>query len=463
MHRPWILACAILAGCTAYQPKPIEPAQLAQRFEARSLSSDSLRQYLAQQLGHPVAPWPLATWDRRMLTLAAGYYSPALEVARAQWRTAKAGNEVAAANPNPVLQFPFEYIINHAGPGHPYTTGPSLDIPVETAHKRGYRVDQATHLSEAARLNLHNESWKLRSQVREALLNTFASTSRTAALAGKVELQSQILAMQGRRESVGDASGPDVRRAQIMLGQAQAELATARAAQLDARATLARIVGLPLGAFDGVQIDVKEFEYAGDVPPPVEIRRATILQRADLLAALAEYEALQSALQLEIAKQYPDVHIGLGYTYDAGANKISLGLASVSLPVLDRNQGAIAQALAKRDEAAARFAALQEGIIIELAHAMDRYRESVNTLQLATVAMAATQRQMNGQAALFAAGATDRIARTQAQIDYRSSAIDHLNALVTAQQAAGALEDAMQRPLPANPLEAPAARLESLE
>jgi cobalt-zinc-cadmium efflux system outer membrane protein len=452
MHRPWILACAILAGCTAYQPKPIDPTQLAQRFEERSLSSDSLHRYLAQQLGHPVAPWPLPSWNRPMLTLAAGYYSPALGIAGAQWDTARTGNEVAGARPNPFLQFPFEYITNHAGSGRPYTTGPSFDIPVETAHKRGYRVDQATYLSEAARQNLSNEAWKLRSQIREALLNIFAWTKRTAFLAAKVEQQAQILDMLRRRENVGDAAGPDVRRARILSGQAQAELAAARQAQLDGRARLARTVGLPLSALDGAQLDLKEFEHAGAVPPPAEARRATIFQRADLLAALAQYEASQAALQLEIAKQYPDVHIGLGYTYDAGANKISLGLVSVALPLLDRNQGAIAQAQARRAEAAARTAALQDGIIIDLEHALVRYRESLDTLRLATATVAAAQRQMNSQAALFAAGATDRLARTQAQLDYQASAIDHLNSLVTAQQAAGLLEDAMQRPLPTSPI-----------
>jgi outer membrane protein TolC len=447
MQRPWIFACAILAGCAAYQPKPIDPGQLAQRFEERSLSSDALHRYLEQQLGHPVARWPLPRWNRPMLTLAASYYSPLLEIARAQRDMAKAGTDIAGARPNPVLQFPFEYITNHTGAGRPYTTGPGVDIPIETAHKRGHRVDQAVYLSEAARLNLRTEAWTLRSQVRDAMLSIFGWTGRSALLATMVDQQTRILDLLYRRANAGDAAGPDVRRAQILLGQAQAELAAARQALVAGRARLASAVGLPLGALDGVQLDFAEFEHVGALPPLAEARRATIFERSDLLASLATYEASQAALQLEIAKQYPDVHLGLGYTYDAGANKISLGLASVTLPVLDRNQGAIAQAQARRAEAAARTAALQDGIIIDLEHALVRYRASLDTLQLATGTLTAAQRQMTSQAALFAAGATDRLAGTQAQMDYQGSAIDHLNALLTAQQAAGLLEDAMQRPL----------------
>ena len=48
---------------------------------------------------------------------------------------------------------------------------------------------------------------------------------------------------------------------------------------------------------------------ASDLTAP-DIRREAILNRADVRGALAEYAASQSALQLEIAKQYAD----LGWT-----------------------------------------------------------------------------------------------------------------------------------------------------
>ena len=91
--------------------------------------------------------------------------------------------------------------------------------------------------------------------------------------------------------------------------------------------------------------------------------------RPDILASLSEYAAAQSAVQLEIAKQYPDVHLGPGYEYDQGQNKWALGL-SVELPVRNRNQGPIAEAQAKREEAAARFIDLQARVIAEIDRAL---------------------------------------------------------------------------------------------
>src|SRR5690348_12903219 len=100
------IAFAGATGCTTYHPQPIAPAQLARQFEERSLASEELHAYVARETGHDVTLWPPARWNREMLTLAAFYYSPALDLARAQWSTATAGIDVANAIPNPVLQLP---------------------------------------------------------------------------------------------------------------------------------------------------------------------------------------------------------------------------------------------------------------------------------------------------------------------------------------------------------------------
>ncbi|MCI2810952.1 TolC family protein [Eoetvoesiella caeni] len=447
MFRPLMLACVVLTGCASYQPQPITPTQLAKNFEQRTLADDALRAYLARQVGHPIKPWPLPRWNREMLTLAAYYYSPALDIARAQWGTSKAGIEVAGAIPNPVLQLPFQYSTVNPGPGRPYTTGLGLDIPIETAHKRGYRIDQASHLSEAARVNIRHEAWKIHSQVRDALLNLFAARKQIVLLTQKVAMQQQILDMMKKREAVGQTAEPDINLIVLVLTQTQADLTTAKSASQDARARLASVMGLPIGPLESVQLNLDEFERTGAAPPPAQARRAAIFNRADLLGSLAKYEAAEGALQLEIAKQYPNIHIGLGYTYDTGTNKIGFGLAGITLPVFDRNKGGIAQAEAKRTEAAANTAALQDKIINDLDHALAHYRTSLNTLRLSAVRLSTAQKQLMSQAASFDSGMIDRPALAQAKADYQTIAIAHLNDVVAAQQAAGALEDAMQRPL----------------
>lgn len=447
MRRALLIACFLLAGCATYRAQPVAPVRLARQFEERSLASDDLRAYLARELGHEVQPWPPARWNREMLTLAAWYYSPALDIARAQWGTAKAGIDVAGAIPNPVLQLPFQFATPNPGPGAPYTTGPALDIPIETAHKRGYRIDQASHLSEAARLAIGNEAWKVRGQLRDALLALYAARERSTFLSRKADAQRQIVEMVMKRRSVGESSGPDVDAAALAATQAEADLSAARSAEQDARAQVAAAIGVPVAALDDVQLDLAAFGMAPPAPPAADAQREAIFHRADLLASLAEYAAAESALQLEVAKQYPDLHLGPGYSYDTGTNRIGFGLPGIALPIFDRNEGGIAQAEAKRKEAAARTTALQDTILGDLDHARAHYLASLDAVRLAAGRAAIARRQLDSQAAGFTAGNADRLALTQAKADYQASEIAHLDAVVAARQAAGALEDAMQRPL----------------
>ncbi|MEM5383804.1 TolC family protein [Paraburkholderia phymatum] len=455
MRRALLIAFTLLTGCATYHAQPIAPTQLARQFEDRSLTADDLRQYMTRELGHELE-WPLASWNEQMLTLAAWYYSPSLDIARAQWGTAKAGIDVAAAIPNPVLQLPFQYATPNPGPGAPYITGPSLDIPIETAGKRGYRMDQASHLSEAARLAIGSEAWKVRGQVRDALIALYAARERTAFLSRKADDEQQIVRMVTKRRAVGENAGPDVDAQVLAETQAQADLATAVSARQDARAQLGAAIGVPVAALDAIQFDLDAFGAAPPAPPADDARRDAIFHRADLLASLAEYAAAESALQLEVAKQYPDIHLGPGYTYDTGTHKIAFGVAGISLPIFDQNQGGIAQAEAKRKEAAARTAALQDSILGNLDHALERYHASIDAMQISARHLAAARKQRDSQVASFAAGNADRLTLVQAKADYEASELTHVDAVVAAWQAAGALEDAMQQPLAAGPLDAAA-------
>ncbi|CAG9268173.1 TolC family protein [Paraburkholderia unamae] len=445
----WIVFIALtgVGGCTTYHPQPIAPDQIAREFGQRSLANDELHAWIVRETGHEITPWPPARWNRELLTLAAFHYSPALDLARAQWGTANAGIDVANALPNPVLQLPFQFNTPNPGPGAPFTWGPSLDIPIETAHKRGYRVDQATHLAEAARLNIVTTAWSVSAQVRDAMLALYAASARIVILSAKAQAQRQITVMSRHRLAAGQFSQPDVDAAVLADTQAQSDLAAARSAEADARAQLAAAIGVPVGALDSVTLDLSAFGAAAPTPPAADAQRTAIFHRADLRASLADYAAAESALQLEVAKQYPDIHLGPGYTYDTGTNKIAFGLAGITLPIFDQNQGGIKQAEAKRKEAAVRTGALQDRIIGDLAHALTRYRSSTEALQIADAHLAAARRQRDSQAAAFSTGNEDRLSFTQAKADYQTSENARLDAEVAVQQAAGALEDAMQSPL----------------
>src|SRR5439155_21623609 len=131
----------------------------------------------------------------------------------------------------------------------------------------------------------------------------------------------------------------------ILRDKTRLELNQARRQIAESRVSVADAVGLPVSALAGVDLAF-DFSTPADAASNLtspEARRQALQTRPDILSALAQYAATQSALQLEIARQYPDVHLGTGYQFDEGQNKCALG-ATVELPVLNRNQGPNAKA-----------------------------------------------------------------------------------------------------------------------
>ena len=122
----------------------------------------------------------------------------------------------------------------------------------------------------------------------------------------------------------------------------------ARRQSAEALAQLADAVGLPASAMEVTTLSFDELNEARAELTTAEARRQAAVNRVDILAALAEYAASQAVLQLEIAKQYPDLHIAPGYQLDQTDNKWTLG-ATLTLPVLNQNRGAIAEASAHRE------------------------------------------------------------------------------------------------------------------
>ena len=440
------LIAVLLSGCATYHAQPVSPAALMNDFDARTLDNPELRQYVVAHCGGACTP---GVWDLNTLTLAAFYYSPALDIARAQHGTSQAAIQSAAQRPNPSLLLPFAYTANAKTGVSPYTYGLGLDIPIETAGKRGYRIEQARQLSNAARFNIGNVAWQVRGRLRDQMLILYTAIRRASILEQQLAVQQQVVGMLNKRLSLGAASELEDNQVHITLTQNRLDLANAQKQIADARAQMASIIGLPVSAMRNIDVRFDAFERVYPDIPVNDARRKAILNRADLLAALSEYEASQTALQLEIARQYPDIHIGPGYTFDAGANKFLLPMSGVTLPLFNQNQGPIAEATARRTELAARVNALQVQAIDDTDRAVQNYRIALQNLQLAESLLSAQQRQLQGLQRSFQTGELDRLALTLAQHEFYTQTLARQDALMQVQQTIGQLEDAMQRPLSA--------------
>jgi len=323
-----------LAGCVHYQPRPIAPEPALAVLEARTLDNPDLTSFLKSQ-PQPIE-WPPAAWDLRALTLAAFYYHPDLDVARSNWAAARAGSVRAGERPNPNFNFEPGYnSTTPVGQVTPWILTFALDFTVETAGKRGHRVAAARQLSEAARLNVAVAAWQVRSGVRQALLDLYGATGTAALQQRQLDVLQENLGLLDRQLAAGAISPFELTQARLVFDAIRLGLEDARRRKAEAYVHLAGALGVTTHALDGLSLSFGSFdEPPADLPAP-SVRRQALLNRPDLLGALAAYEATQADLQLEIARQYPDLHLGPGYQMDQAANKWTLGLP-VALPVFNR-------------------------------------------------------------------------------------------------------------------------------
>ena len=434
-----------LAGCARFDSRPIAPAETAAQFEQRTLDNPALKLFLERNLHHELTNWAARDWDFDRLTLAAFYYHPSLDVARARWAVATAGKTTAGERPNPTLSIAPGYNTTTTIPS-PWLVTPSLDIPIETAGKRGYRIAQAQQLSEVARLNIAAVAWQVHSAVRRSLVNLDAALATEALLKEQQAIQTENLRLLELQYQAGAISAFELTQARVAADSTRLTWRDAERQSAEARVQLAQAIGVSVHALDGV-----EFSFDSLHAMPVEARltdarRQALLNRADILGALAEYAASQSALQLEIAKQYPDIHLNPGYEFDQGNNKWLLGL-SVTLPVLNHNQGAIAEAEARRTEAAAKFNVLQATVLGEIDLALASYRSALRKQADTDALLVNLHRQEKSARALLAAGEISRSELVGLQLQFSSAALARQDALAKAYLATGQLEDALQSPL----------------
>jgi outer membrane protein, heavy metal efflux system len=442
--------CGLAVGCAHFEPKPISPAQTASALESRTLDDPGLKSFLETNLHRDSAAEPARAWDFEMLTLAALYYHPDLEVARAEWGVARAAIQTAGGRPNPTVSVTPGLNFSHvnAAPGlSPWFPSVSFDVPLETAGKRGYRIAQARQLSESARLNIAATAWEVRANVRTGLLDYSAARQREALLQNEISIQQQVIALLDQQIRAGAMAAQEAVSFRIALQKTRLELADAQREGAESRARLAESIGVPVRALDGVEVStVFPNSAAAASLTTDEIRREALLGRADVLAALADYAAAQSALQLEIARQYPDVHLSPGYQFDQGDNMYTLGL-TVELPVLNQNQGPIAEAAAHRTEASARFSALQAKVLADIDAAVESFRATEKSLALLQDLAAAQTKSRDAIAAQVSAGAAAQLDLLNAQLELAEAEEVQLEARIKRQQSVAALEDAVQRPI----------------
>lgn len=452
--RPFHIAAAAalvlpLLACApkTYRAQPLEPETLAADFAARRSDEGSLRDFMARH-GYTPADWPPETWTLQPLTLMAIYYHPDMDVARAKLDMQRAAEITAGQRPNPSGGPSAEH---HSDTDEvvdtPWSVGVGFDIPIETAGKREARIARAQQLSEEARFMVGEAAWTVRSRLRERFIGVYAAEAAAKLWTEALTLHKQEVELLERFRKGGEASPADVSQARLNIQSVQLSAETADNRIEEARASLADALGLPSDEVKGMTFDFRAFSPEEPATFPAEaIQRQALNNRLDLQGGLARYAAAEAKLREEIAKQYPDLTLSPGFLWDQGDIVETLA-AAVLLPILNQNEGPIAEAEARRQLAAAHYKSLQAGAFGELSEARVRYVAAAKKLRAAKKLVAHHRGILEESRRLQSLGEVSRLEVVESEIELNSARRAELEAHVATLHAWGAVEDAVQRPL----------------
>ena len=449
--RPVVVVLfAFCIGCATPPPAPaLSPEAGAAALAARRLDDPRLLAFIdaAERLdpgqadpagGGDKAAGP-PPWTLRRLTLAALYFHPDLDVARSALALAEAGKVTAGERPNPSLAF--------VPP--PFLFGSVVNAVIETGGKRSARLANAAARAEAAREDLITAGWQVRGGVRDAMAALWAARERGTRLAAEAAVQRKLAAAEEARLAAGAASAVEVSTARIAATTLTTALADNARAEALAEAKLASAIGIPVAALRAVPLDFDRLATPPTLPADLaegRLRRAALIGRSDVKSQLASYAAAQAALREQLANRYPNLVLSPGYNWYQGINTYALA-PGFDLPILNQNQGRIGEALARRNQEAARFLALQARIIAALDQAGADYRASVASEREAEALLDAEAAHADAVARAFRAGASDQPALLASEAALAHARLARLDARLTTLTAIGELEDALRQPL----------------
>jgi cobalt-zinc-cadmium efflux system outer membrane protein len=287
-------------------------------------------------------PQAVALFYKRNLGLIAAKYT--VEQARAE-------EIIASAIPNPVFSLSLTELSNHMSKSADsrYLPGvnPEIQQLIETAGKRGLRMEGAELGTEASEMDLQDVSRTLTNAVRHAFYGLLLAQKNLAVAQDNFERFRQIMKANDVRLRVGDISETDFTRIEVESLKAQGDLDRAQSALKQARAELLVLLGWPENSLDISAADAwPEANLAESVSQEDTLTKKALEIRPDLRAAKLRIRQAERNLELARRLAIPDVTVMAGYSRDPGnyfSNTGTVGF-SVPLPLFYRQEGEIAKA-----------------------------------------------------------------------------------------------------------------------
>ncbi|MBQ6704837.1 MAG: TolC family protein [Opitutales bacterium] len=319
-----------LAACVSYEANPI-------RLEKETLA-------WVEASEKALEAFPQLTFaDAQTLGLA---FNPELNRARLQLAKSRDVEKQSGWWEDPSVSFDLKRVLNTGAQPWAYTPGVGLSVPVTGLP--GLAEEAAAHYAEADYWTLVQAEFDFRSALAELWIDY-------AVVAAKSKLTENYLAKVAEEKSrleklfaIGEISAGEMQKESDRYNSVILEKRALDSAALELRSRIVQKLGLAPRIALELKLDAK---LSPEIPAPVASPAPEKLaELPKIRAALANYDASETALKTEIRRQYPELSLGTSYELDGNdsfEDSLTLGIG-FNLPVWNRNRVGIATAKGER-------------------------------------------------------------------------------------------------------------------
>ena len=382
----------------------------------------------------PAAPLTMEAAIRLALEV-----NPTIAAARREIEATEAQILQGSLRPNPG----FSYAAENAG-RISRSSSAQVELPIERGDKRAARVDAAQRGRDVAVSDLSGRQLKVRAAVMAAFFDVLAAQELTALAQDSVSLARRATDIAAKRVVAGKVSPVEETKARVAEAGTRVALTQAQSELRNARRRLSSLWGNASPRFSEAQGNV-DMLPAVPARESIELRLGTSpsVQRAQL-----ELERRKSLVNVEQSKTVQDVTVSVGIQRreEAQHEQMRFGI-SIPIPLFNRNQGNLLEALRREDKARDELVATRIALASDVYQVIERLgarRQEVDLLRTEVVpgAKSAYEAATIG----FENGKFSFLEVLDAQRTFFSAKSQYLNALAAVHRAVTDLEGILGQP-----------------
>lgn len=312
-----------------------------------------------------------------------------LKAIREEKGVREAGKIKAGLYPNPVLEVDGT-TGELTGSKFENTVSAGVTQEILTAGKRGKRLKMAERELEGFERQIDNSGRLLAEEVKSAFFDLLLADGRMKLAERSINLNRQLLDIAELRFEAGDIPELEVNLARVEVARSEGRKAEAERELQPAKVRLVSLMGIP-------PADNAEFSGSPEGKPLGkfldELKALALTNRPDLKALESENARSDAGIDLARAERIPNLTVGIGYQRENSAidvsgdeiktrdNLIALKL-SIPIPLFDRNQAGVREALARKGSAETRYQTARRSISREVEAAFARLSAAEKSLAI---------------------------------------------------------------------------------